>query len=229
MYIDPLFLEDEYLNYFFKKVNYAHTDKCKITTYAPKELLAIRGFKAEKCILVLSGKLRVYNQFINGKNYVLEDISQGAVIGEMEAAGKWGEYTSTVEAATEAKGLVFPHEVYISWLMNSHEFAVDAAMRLGRMMCNSSSFKGENLVFSSGLSIAMLLRRYYVENVGKDGNVIVNETRNQLSEKSGTSLRTVNRSIKTLINLGIITIRKGKIFMDKDSFSKLVDYISENM
>lgn len=229
MYIDPLFLEDTYLNNFFKKVDYAHADKCKIVTYAPKEFLAIRGFKADRCILVISGKLRVYNQFMNGKNYVLEDISQGAIIGEMEAVCAWPEYTSTVEAATEAKGLLFSNEIYMSWLTKNHEFALGSAKRLGKMMCNASNSKGENLVFSSTLSLALLLRRYYVENSGKDGSVIVNETRSELSEKSGNSIRTVNRSIKTLIGLGLITIRKGKIWIDKNSFAKLIDYISENM
>lgn len=193
--------------------------QCLLMTYHKNDFLCHKGTPITKCQLILSGHLSVYNEFENGKIYNIEDIHDGMIIGEMEISAHFKTYTASVAANTDTDVLVFPVSVYQHLMNTSLPFIQGVNTRLGSMLCQLSNSHGENLVYPAKDIIARFLIRT-AEEANSDPCVI-KETREAISEKTGLSLRSVQRAIKSFADRGMITLDKGKINVTKVQINAL--------
>ncbi len=204
---------------FFDMIQHNYVDNCHIKKYNAKSIVVKKHEPVLCCYYIVSGELKVYNEFFNGKNYIFDKIAKGQIIGEMEVLASESNYTSTVECNTNCTLIVFPKTVYEYWLNTYHNFAIECAKRIGKMIYNTAVKTGETVVYSSSHIIASILVNQY-QNSDEDF-VKIKDTRQVLSEKSGLSLRTVNRIIHKFNKIDYITLEKGKICISQQNYDKL--------
>ena len=79
--------------------------------------------------------------------------------------------------------------------------------------------------------LVLYLVRKYEQKVSNDKSVELNlsQTRNQLAEEIGFSIKTLNRNIKILEEIGFIKVYKGKISITEDSYYKMKDYMDQHI
>ncbi len=183
------------------------------------EFLAHKGNSIYRCFFILDGELSVYNEFDNGKIYNIEQIRAGMIVGEMEIVAKIDVFSATVVANTDVLVYSFTKESYHEWMNQSSEFIAQANIRLASMLCQISTTHGENIVYSSREVLARLLIRMY--GTQPKATLILNDTRKDLSEKTGLSIRSINRVIRWFLDQNYLEISKGKILLNPKYIERL--------
>ena len=74
----------------------------------------------------------------------------------------------------------------------------------------------------------MILVRFY-ESGSKDrfGTYIVQYTQTELADKTGVNLRSVQRSIASLRDDGLVSLKSGKMIINSEQYIKLKQYTEE--
>ena len=71
------------------------------------------------------------------------------------------------------------------------------------------------------------LVKYYKNKAGVQNVLQINKTRQQMSDEIGVSIKTVNRSIKKLKEENLISLTKGKIYINQSQYLKLFSMLKE--
>ena len=74
----------------------------------------------------------------------------------------------------------------------------------------------------------VVLMQYY-EKYAVNGKCLVRLTRTELSDRTRLSLRTINRTIKHMEDMGYIGKRTSKITINKDQYEQISAYISRQI
>jgi len=78
---------------------------CGEATYADGELLCRQGERGVAAFLVVSGKIRVENEMVDGEIVVITELGQGAMVGEMSIIDG-DERVASIRAVGEVMALV---------------------------------------------------------------------------------------------------------------------------
>ena len=75
--------------------------------------------------------------------------------------------------------------------------------------------------------LQLFLTRQVRTKIEDNDYVLINEKRQQIADEMGMSIKTVNRGIKKLKEDNLITIIKGKIYIDKNQYLKMIRILEE--
>lgn len=173
----------------------------------------------ENIYLFCSGRMVVINEFENGHLFRFSEVGSLNFIGEVEFLANEERAACTVESLTECELLQISREDFKKW------FHVDA--NLSRFLAESvacklypTSYRNGEVVFYPGIyQMSVFVVRAY-----EKGRTTIFESRQGIAEKSGISIRTVNRSIKALKEQGLIDVQGGRIQLSSSQYKKLKEY-----
>lgn len=78
---------------------------CQETTYAPGQVLAKQGERGVAAFLIVSGVVIVENELDNGEVFVIAELGQGAMVGELSIIDG-AERVATLRAKTDVDVLI---------------------------------------------------------------------------------------------------------------------------
>lgn len=213
---DPLFRP------ILDSVHHEGVDFLRIKHFTKNEFLCHKGHEVNHCLFILSGDLSVVNEFDNGKTYNFETISKGLMIGEMELAAASPYYSASVIANSNTTVVEVPNDIYQQW-SNYPEFVKQSQQRLASMLCSISASHGETLVYNAH----QLMLRFFIRSFEEQSLEVFTcqDTRDVIAEKTGLSLRSVNRAIKSLADQKLITISQGKVQLRDFQVKQMKDHL----
>lgn len=214
----------QYLSEFFKCMPDNMVEEFHYLEVKKNEKILLAGEEAKYVYILLDGKVKGIDYNQAGCVYSFLDFSKMYILGDFEFFSGRTEYMISIYAKQDCKLLRISAGRYMKWL-NHDENALN--MRLKNVM---EILTTERMLDRKYLRMGCRERvSYYFimfyENNEKDlsGNVIIALTQNELADKVGFNIRSVQRVIATLEEENLITIKNRKMMLSYDQYLRLIN------
>lgn len=161
-----------------------HKNEISLKLFPKGSLLLQQGCRATKIFIVEEGITKCYFSEENGKNYILEFLSAGEIVGELEVI-KDVDCLCTVEAVTEVSAYVLTVPLIKSLLDNDLLFNQMLLAELAERIINTSSRSSFQQLYSveHGLKKLLMLQSEHHLIISKE----------DMADYLGVTLRSLNR------------------------------------
>lgn len=186
----------------------------KVRSIDKEKIVVLKENYIEKIYIHCEGEMRVRNEFENGFIYDFASIKPISYIGAMEVMATKEIYTSTLESTTKCVILEIPKELFVQWINNDHQLALEVLHFVSRSMYDQSLKTGEVLAYPAiCILINYLISVFESENKNE---IFIDKTREEIASILGFSVRTINRNLKVLKDENLVKVtRKGILITDK--------------
>ncbi|GMQ63054.1 Crp/Fnr family transcriptional regulator [Vallitalea maricola] len=198
-------------------------ERCRLKTYKSDSTIIKKGEDIKYVDILCKGELNVINEFANGSIYIFDTNKAIDFIGEMEVLA--GESKAIVTNVAKTDCIVFriSKNDFIKWTESDNGITLMLAKRLAARSCYTSCYQG----YSHYYPAIHMIKRFiieYVKNEINDNNIVyVNKKRQEIADILGMSVKTVGRNITKLKEKGLVTIKKGKIYVDRKQYEDMID------
>ncbi len=197
-------------------------NKCIIKKYPSKSIIQRKNDELASFSIICKGEVKVINEFENGNLYIIEKNKAIDFIGEVTALAGQEKTSVTIEAITDCIVFQLSLADFFKWVKSDNNFLLIIARRVANKLYSSSYTKGVELFYPCIHLMLDLLINSVNQDIKGKSKVRIELTREQISEKLGVTIRTVNRTIKKLKDENLISINKGKIHFDSHQYEQLV-------
>ena len=213
---------DDKLANLFKTCPLFILKRIKKYTYSAGKFNLMQERKYDYTYIIVSGQVKVYLISANGKSVVLDIYNSGMLIGEQEAIID-KPYSASIINITDVCLLRLKNEDFREWLACDNAFANKLIHNLSSQIHHLTRRTERYSLYSAIEQITKFLLNADI----KDNEI----TREQLTYEVDTSYRNINRILRKLVDLKVITVVEGNInILDKENLEKIffqnVDKIS---
>ena len=225
--------KNEYLKRYFEKIPHTELIKhCKFEIYKPQSIIVKKGEFINFISIIISGRALLLNEFENGHAYILKELKQLSVIGDIETVSSYRASACTIEAITSCTLITLNHKVFLKWIDTYHHFSINVSKRLAERFYESSNENGKYLAYNSNYSLISTIINVVENTLGTkpkiNFDVKLKNTRKEFGERIGLNERTINRLLLKLKNEELISTNSGKIYVNDIQYFKLKD-LKENL
>ena len=201
------------------------TPKSKLTsvTYNKGDFIVHEGDQLESMIFVISGKVKIYQNYENGKTLLLQIMDGLTFIGDIEYFLKRSAECS-VEAFTEVRAVKLNYSYINKKLRHNTLFLDHMLIQISKKILETNKYASLNLMYPLDTRLAS-----YILSISDDKLDTVKLTSiNDVASQLGTSYRHLerrlkkledeliiernNKTIKILNNKKLIEIGRGNIY-----------------
>lgn len=182
----------------------------------------------ETIFLLIKGHVRAVDYRILGIAYDYMRFEPIKAFGSMEILLERDVYKSTLSTYTDCLFLTVEKQKYEKWLKNDKNALLMEIKSMGTYLLDQAQ-KERAFLFLQGVDrmILLFIRLYEQEADKKKCQLRI--TRQELSENSGLSVKTVNRSIKQMEEKDYITKKGYTIEISQQQYGQMKAYIAEKM
>lgn len=183
------------------------------------------GTACNNIYIILSGKVTGIEWPMHERSYSFKDFGPGDFFGEIECFANLAQYRISIVTSTKCRVLAIPSVYYMDWMrMDVDALFSRTQVNMSRLITQTA--EARKYLFMEGKDRLMVhLIRKYEQKYPLPKMLELSQTRNQISDEVGFSLKTLNRSIKKLEELELIEIQKGKIVIMEDGYRRMKEYI----
>lgn len=174
----------------------------QIERYAVGEFQFLQGTQYDNTYILAEGKVKIYLMSTGGKAVALDIYEPGAFIGEQEALLD-KPYSASVINLTPVTVLKVSNAQFKTWLMEDHHFSQELIYNLASQIYTLTN-RTERYSLHSALDQTIS----YLIWAARQNQVV---TRASLLNEIDTSSRNLNRILKQLRDLAVITVDKSLI------------------
>ena len=218
----------EYFEHLFQEKSDIFLNSCKIITIKPNERFISTGEDLDKIWICMSGSVKAMEEFRSGETYIFTQFSAPEIYGEMEALAEIPKYRTSLVTVTECVFIVGSVDQYIAWLKQDPDILYERTQHLLRRIMDEGRSNRAYLLLS-GMERIKLYMIDHCLDCQEDQVYIIKNTRQQIADETGYSVKTVNRVIKKLKDQELLTIKGQRILISKRQFKKLLEGIDEKV
>ena len=182
---------------------------CTSRRYAREEQISDRDSRSRDVLFIISGRAKVLNYSISGREIVLDDLLPGSSFGEIGAIDDQPRLAHVV-ATVDVVVTVIPQLIFIEALRSHPQVAVALMRRLARTIraadqriMDLSTLAAHDRVY------AEVLRRAHERMIGDNtAEIAPIPLHSEIASKASTSRETVARAISDLTRRGIVSRAK---------------------
>lgn len=201
--------------------------QCLLKKYAPGSVIIRKGESARYVHILVKGEVNVINEFENGHIYIFAHSLPIDFIGELEALAGEAKYAATNESFTECTTIQMTTKQFMEWIEGDHTVLLRLAKLIAKKIYPVSNESG-TVIFRSGMfKLCRFIIRNYEAKPKNDDVLHIGVNRQKIAQEMGVSVRTVNRGLKKMKEDRVISIKKGKICVDKSQYIKLIALAEE--
>lgn len=192
----------------------------RIAKYAKKQNIFLKGDKADRLFVVLSGWVKLYSETNEGEEAVIALFKRGDVFGEAAIFGNTG-YSFAAEAAEEARIIEISGDDLRAQARENHEIMVRIMDSMSREMRNLQMENEHLALMSAPQRVGCLLLQLSSGMIGKGGTFSFPYDKSLAAARLGMKPETFSRALAQLKPVGI-SVNGPEV--EVESFSRLVDY-----
>lgn len=190
-------------------------------------ILIQKGEKADCAYYIVSGKVYVQSEFLDGNVYQFSYLGKGAIVSDIEVLSGTYINAATLIVAEDMLALKIPIKLFAEELRTNLDFLYHVSTSMANKMYNSSYERGQNLLKKGIFKVVLYLIRCYEMDELEEETVKIRKTRPVIASEIGISIKTLNRSIEQLHEKNQISIERGKITINEKQFQQLIDLAEE--
>ena len=184
------------------------------------------GERCSNIYIILSGKVTGIEWPMTGRPYVFKDYGPGDFFGEIEYFADLLNYRISVVTVTRCRVLIIPVKYYMEWLQSDAEALYLRTKENMRRLISQTADARKYLFIESRERLMMHLIRKYEQKLPLKKVLELRQSREQLSEEIGFSVKTLNRNIKKLEKEELICLQKGKIIITEAGYLKMKQQVA---
>lgn len=200
------------------------TDLGRITVFPPGATMCVEGDPATHVFVLVAGLVKILSVTKDGHELVLALRGNGDIVGEL-AGETTGHRTATVQAVDTVHALIVRYDRFSSFL-DSHPGAGRAYRHAVVQRWNDTATILRNFSMTNGAQrVAKLLLDLAVRyGSGKNGEIDVPLTQEELASLAGTSRATVARAFSNWRRRGFIRTGQRRITItNPDGLKRIAD------
>lgn len=171
--------------------------------------------------IILSGKVTGVEWPMHEKSYFFKDFGPGDFFGEIECFSGLSNYRISILSSTRCQLLAIPSVYYMEWMhMDVDALYMRTQENMRRLVLQTA--EARKYLFMEGKDRLMVhLVRKYEQKIPSPDILELNQTRARISEEVGISVKTLDRNIKKLEEMNLLTLNKGKIVITKAQYLQM--------
>ena len=183
---------------------------------------------ADTVFFLVSGIIEAIDYRFLGVEYEFMRLNKLYAVGGMEVIMELPAYKTTLRTATKCTMIKLPSSVFAQWLMSDIRALRSEAKLTSEVLLEESRQNRAMLFLQGSNRLAMLLVQRF-EHYGRNGELVIKSTRQELSNVIGLSIKTINRAVKKFIDEGLVTREGNKIIVSEEQYERLKTMIDEVM
>lgn len=189
------------------------------------EIFVKENAPADTIYIVGSGKIKATDFRVFGLIYDFMEFEGVYGMGGMEVVMDEEVYRTTLSTVTPCTMITIPRAKFDKWLRTDIKALKQEAKAIGQYLLEQGRKERTFLFLQGSDRLCMLLVQKY-RQLSKDGVLVLSITRQDLSEKTGLCVKTINRAVKKLTEEGMISRQGNKIVMNREQYKKMDAMIS---
>ncbi len=216
----------EYLKQYLSNAPYWVFEAMQVSKKEKNVVFIEENTPADYVYILLDGTIRAMDYRIRGVAYDYMRLSAVHVFGAMEGFFKMNTYMTTLETATPCTFLVLSKKNYEKWIWEDKNALRMEVQSMGSYLLEQTRVS-RLFLFLQGTDRIMYMFVKHYEKSKAEGDYVVELSRQELAERSGFSIKTINRSIKKLEEDGYISRKGHKIIMSHAQYVMMKEYLNE--
>lgn len=178
----------QYVDELYHQQHYTH-DAIAIVTYAPGDYLFIQDEKASSILLIKGGVTKVFFEEENEKEYIVEFLSKGEVIGDIEYIRKIDSLCN-VQALDTVEAYVLSYSFFQSLLTKDSVLCELLLDSFAERIVNTAKRASYQQLYTIEYSLHQLVEMQKKQDL--------NLSKEDMAAYLGISVRSLNRSLNQL-------------------------------
>lgn len=190
--------------------------------FPPHSIIHQKGDEINTFGIVCSGRHRVINEFESGNIFMIEKNTAISFIGEVTLLAGKRTSSVTIESLTECHIIFFSREDFFQWIDQDIRLLRRLTQSISHKLYSASYSSGERQYHSTRYLVMKYLVKYCLEHRANESEqVFVSQTREEIGEELGMTVKTLNRAISALKEDGAIRLCKGKILISAQQYGHM--------
>lgn len=187
------------------------------------------GTECTHIFVILSGKVTGVEWPMHERPYSFKDFGPGDFFGEIECFAGLPQYRISIVASTKCRVLSIPSDAYMEWMrMDVDALFLRTQENMRRLITQTA--EARKYLFMEGKDRLMVhLIRKFEQRIPTPQLLELKQTRAQISDEIGFSVKTLERSIQKLEELDLIRVQRGKIIITQDGYRRMKDHIEHHI
>lgn len=192
----------------------------------PKDTIFIREQKeVDQIYLLIKGEVQALEHRFFGNRYTYMRFQAVKWFGSMEVLLGLDEYKTTLATISSCTFLIMHRKDYRRWIEKDTNALLMETKSMGRYLLEQGR-KERLLLFLHGRERLFLLFTAEYKALNKaGGQCTIHRTHQEISDDSGLSIRTINRTLKAMNEDGYITYYRGEIKISLEQYQKMQEYL----
>lgn len=215
--------EAEYLSSYLRNAPYYVLESLQIVKKDKNVVFIEENTPSDTIYILAKGVVRAVDYRIRGVAYDYMWFHAVKVFGSMEVFFNLPTYKTTLMTVTPCTMLVLTKKNFERWIWDDkNALKMDIEQTGGYLL--EQNLSGRIFLFLQGMDriVYMFVNAYEQEGLT---NLVIEESRQELAERSGFSVKTVNRSIKKMEEDGYIGRKGRKILVTNEHYKKMKKYL----
>lgn len=220
----------EYFRKYFNNAPDSVLGAIRLEKRIADRILAEENEPIEKIYILMEGTVRAIDYRVKGSAYEYARFNSITIFGSMECVFGIQNYMTTLVTASPCTFLVLPRQVFENWIWkDTNALRAEAESMRGYLL--ERTRENRVMLLLNGMERLIYLLVKMCDSRGQKNEYWLSISRQELAEQTGSSVKTINRSIKKLEDSDFLTREGHKVRITKRQYVSMKEYldlISEN-
>jgi len=200
-----------------------------VRSFPARSTICCKGDSLSRVGILLKGSVRSLNEFENGFTYVIEKRMPVSFIGAIGCLTKECKTSAKYESIGECEIAFLSTGSFESWLKSDIQFLWAVSTNLANRLHEQVYREAAEHLF---LPTIYILFKYILSEAERTAvcpafPFVLTKPRRLISEELGIPLKTINRTVASLVQDGAISITRGKISLTHGQYESGPAYLSD--
>lgn len=215
----------EYINRYLCNSPRWFLESMQIVRKEKNSIFIEENTEVDNVYILIDGVVRAIDYRIFGIVYDYMWFYSVKVFGAMEILFNIEKYKTTLMTVTDCTMLVISKSKFENWMINDMSALRMEIESMGNYLLNQAR-KERLFLFLQGIDRIIYLITQIYEQSNEKNPCILKLTRMDLSERSGLSIKTINRSVKKMEEENYISRSGSKIIITNKQYLAMKEYLA---
>lgn len=214
-----------YLNELFRDMPEEIAKEIMYKEVKKNENLLIAGNPAETVYIILKGHVVGLDHQKLGRVYSFMDFTKMYIVGDFEAFAEYSEYGVSICTTEDCKLLKISSNSYLRWIRYDENALFLRLNNILTTLTFERRMDRKYLMMGCKERLADFLVKMYEKDITENEERFkIMKTQNELADKIGFNVRSIQRSISSLEKENLISTESGKVIISQEQYVRLKQY-----
>ena len=177
--------------------------------------------------LILAGYIQAIDWCVTEKPYHIRELGPGETIGEVECFAGLNRFRISAIAKDEVRLAAIPARAYMDWIRtDSKALYMRTQTLMGRLLSQARDAR-RFMLLDAREEIILYLVRHYENYAMPQGGIEMNFTRERFAVVLGLSVKTIDRNLRALDEMGYVQLKKGGLQINGKQYQMMRQHIEQ--